>query len=75
LPPSYINDDISLLHLGGQVLHTDLYRRASNQTVRSGFSLAMKFAERSGPRCPFTCRLLNALRLHIEDNALTAALK
>src|ERR1017187_9805461 len=52
-----INDDISLLHPGGKVLHSDLYRRRGHHQPDSArrLQLGHEIVERSGARRAFTC--------------------
>src|ERR1035441_3889345 len=72
-----IYDDISLLHLAGKILHSDLHGRRGHHQPDSArrLQLGHEIVERSGPRRAFTCQLLNAVRLHVEDHAFMAALQ
>src|SRR5664279_2908287 len=72
-----INDDISLLHLGGKVLHGDLYRRRGHHQPDSArrLQLGHEIVERSGARRAFACQVLDAVRLHVEHDAFMATLQ
>src|SRR5664280_1190416 len=72
-----INDDVSLLHLAGDVTHGGLYRRCGHHQPDSArrLQLGHEIFERSGPRRAFACQVLDAVRLHVEDHAFMAALQ
>src|SRR5476649_272684 len=70
-----INDGVSLLHLAGKVMHSDLYRHRGHHQPDSArrLQLSHEIVERSGPRRAFVRQVLDAVRLHVEDHAFMAA--
>src|ERR1017187_6139443 len=74
---AYIDDDVSLLHLAGKVMHSGLYRRCGHHQADSArrLQLGHEIVERSGPRRAFVGQVLDAVRLRIKDHAFMAALQ
>ena len=72
-----INDDVSLQHLAGKVMHSGLYRHCGHHQPDSARRLQSgdEIVERSGPRRAFVCQVLDTVRLHVEDHAFMAALQ
>src|ERR1017187_9294455 len=72
-----VNDDVSFLHLAGDVTHGGLYCRCGHHQPDNAWRLQLghEIFERSGPRRTFACQLLDAVGLHVEDHAFMAALQ